>query len=133
MILPCRGPAVGFCTLVRHRHSGYKPAAMSDQKLISLDDARHVARLARLALDDVRLRQLTTQLESILEYVNQIGRVDVSGVQPMAHALPLHNVLRDDVIEPSLPIEKVLLNAPETEGSFFKVPKILGADEDSAG
>jgi aspartyl-tRNA(Asn)/glutamyl-tRNA(Gln) amidotransferase subunit C len=47
--------------------------------------------------------------------------------------LPLANVLREDVVEPSLPIEKVLQNAPETDGRFFKVPKILGGDEDSAG
>ena len=65
--------------------------------------------------------------------VAKIGQVDVSGVEPMAHALPLHNVLREDVVEPSLPLEKVLMNAPETDGPFFKVPKIIGGDEDSAG
>jgi aspartyl-tRNA(Asn)/glutamyl-tRNA(Gln) amidotransferase subunit C len=105
---------------------------MADQKL-SLDDARHVATLARLWLDDSHLGRLTGQLESILAYVNKISKVDVSSVEPMAHALPLHNVLREDVIEPSLPLEKVLANAPATDGPFFKVPKILGADEDSAG
>ena len=51
----------------------------------------------------------------------------------MAHALPLHNVLRDDVVGPSLPREKVLENAPDTDGPFFKVPKVIGGDEDSAG
>ena len=106
---------------------------MAEQKLIEMDDARHVAKLARLALDDAHIERLTTQLESILEYVNQIGRVDTSGVEPMAHALPLHNVFREDKIEPSLPLDKVLVNAPETDGPFFKVPKVLGADEDSAG
>jgi aspartyl-tRNA(Asn)/glutamyl-tRNA(Gln) amidotransferase subunit C len=59
--------------------------------------------------------------------------VDVSGVEPMAHALPLQNVLREDVVEPSLPIEEVLKNAPEVDGRFFKVPKIIGGEEDSAG
>ncbi len=51
----------------------------------------------------------------------------------MAHAVPLSNVLREDVVEPSLPVEDVLRNAPETDGPFFKVPKILGGGEDSAG
>jgi aspartyl-tRNA(Asn)/glutamyl-tRNA(Gln) amidotransferase subunit C len=51
----------------------------------------------------------------------------------MAHALPLHNVFREDVVEPSLPVEKVLRNAPDSDGPFFKVPKIIGGDEDSAG
>ena len=106
---------------------------MAEQELISLDDARHVARLARLWLDDAHLQRLTGQLASILAYVNKLGKVDVSGIEPMAHALPLHNVFRQDVIEASLPLEKVLANAPATDGPFFKVPKILGADEDSAG
>ena len=106
---------------------------MADQKLISLDDARHVAKLARLALDESHLQRLTGQLESILEYVAKIQTVNITGVEPMAHALPLHNVFREDVVEPSLPLEKVLQNAPDTEGPFFKVPKVLGAEEDSAG
>jgi aspartyl-tRNA(Asn)/glutamyl-tRNA(Gln) amidotransferase subunit C len=102
-------------------------------KKLTRDDVRHVARLARLALADADLARLTPQLESILEYVAKIGEVDVAGVEPMAHALPLANVLREDVVEPSLPIEQVLRNAPETDGRFFKVPKVLGGDEDSAG
>jgi aspartyl-tRNA(Asn)/glutamyl-tRNA(Gln) amidotransferase subunit C len=102
-------------------------------KPLTTDDVRHVAKLARLALDDGQLRRFTPQLESILEYVDKIRAVDVSGVEPMAHALPLANVLREDVVEPSLPIEEVLKNAPETDGRFFKVPKVIGGDEDSAG
>jgi aspartyl-tRNA(Asn)/glutamyl-tRNA(Gln) amidotransferase subunit C len=105
---------------------------MSTGKL-TLDDVRKVARLARLALDDSALHRLTDQLESILGYVEKISQADVTGVVPMAHALPLHNVFREDVVTPSLPLEKVLQNAPATDGPFFKVPKVIGAEEDSAG
>jgi aspartyl-tRNA(Asn)/glutamyl-tRNA(Gln) amidotransferase subunit C len=106
---------------------------MAGEQKINLEQVQHVAKLARLALDEQHLRKFTAQLETILEYVAKISQVDVSGVEPMAHALPLHNVLREDVVEPSLPLEKVLMNAPETDGPFFKVPKIIGGDEDSAG
>lgn len=105
---------------------------MAEQKL-SLEDVRHVAKLSRLALEEEKLRKLTPQLESILEYVAKISQVNVEGVEPMAHATPLSNVLREDVARPGLPIEQVLQNASETDGRFFKVPKILGGDEDSAG
>lgn len=100
---------------------------------ITLGQVRHVARLARLDLPEEQLTRLGGQLESILEYVQQIGKVDVAGVEPMAHATPLHNVLREDEAQPGLPLEKVLQNAPETDGLFFKVPKVIGGDEDSAG
>ena len=94
---------------------------------------RHVAKLARLALDEATLQKLTPQLESILGYVAQIERVDVADVEPLAHVAPLTNVLRDDKVEPSLSLEDVLRNAPDTDGRFFKVPKVIGGDEDSAG
>jgi aspartyl-tRNA(Asn)/glutamyl-tRNA(Gln) amidotransferase subunit C len=100
---------------------------------ISLDQVRHVAKLARLALREDQLTKIAPQLGAILQYIEQINKIDKSGVEPMAHALPLHNVLREDVVEPSLPLEEVLKNAPQTDGPFFKVPKIIGGDEDSAG
>ena len=105
---------------------------MPDQK-ITLDQVRHVAKLSRLALDEARLEKFSAQLGSILEYVAKISEVDVRGVEPMAHALPVHNVFREDVVEPSLPLVKVLQNAPESDGPFFKVPKVVGGEEDSAG
>ena len=97
------------------------------------DDVRKVAKLARLALPDVKITRFTGQFESILGYIDKLSEVDTSAVEPMAHALPVHNVLREDVVEPSLSIEQVLRNAPETDGPFFKVPKVIGGDEDSAG
>jgi aspartyl-tRNA(Asn)/glutamyl-tRNA(Gln) amidotransferase subunit C len=103
---------------------------MSNAKF-TLEQVRQVSRLARLALDDQSLLRLTGELESILGYVEKIGQADVSGVEPMAHALPLHNVFREDVVTPSLPLEQVLQNAPDTDGPFFKVPKIIGGEEDS--
>jgi aspartyl-tRNA(Asn)/glutamyl-tRNA(Gln) amidotransferase subunit C len=100
---------------------------------ITADQVRHVAKLARLALPPDRLTKLAGQLESILQYVNKIQSVDVSGVEPMAHALPIKNVFREDVVEPSLSVEQVLANAPDADPPFFKVPKVIGGDEDSAG
>jgi aspartyl-tRNA(Asn)/glutamyl-tRNA(Gln) amidotransferase subunit C len=103
------------------------------KKQITLEEVRHVAKLARLALTEDHLRRLTSQLELILGYVDKLSEVDVTGVEPMAHALPVHNFFRDDVVEPSLSLEQVLGNAPDTDGPFFKVPKVIGGDEDSAG
>jgi aspartyl-tRNA(Asn)/glutamyl-tRNA(Gln) amidotransferase subunit C len=102
-----------------------------DQPL-SLDEVRHVAKLARLGLSEEQLAKLSGQLQSILHYIDKLSEVDTAGVEPMAHALPVKNVLRDDVIEPALTVEQVLQNAPETDGRFFKVPKIIGGEEDSA-
>jgi len=100
---------------------------------ITPEQVRHVAKLARLALDEGQVAALTSELESILEYVAKVQAIDTTGAEPMAHALALHNVLRDDTPGEPLPVEKVLQNAPETDGPFFKVPKVLGGDEDSAG
>ena len=100
---------------------------------ITPDTVRHVAKLSRLAIDEARVKTLADQLEQIVDYVEKVREADTAGVEPMAHPLPLHNVLREDVLEPSLPLDKVLQNAPDTDGPFFKVPKVLGEDEDSAG
>lgn len=100
---------------------------------ITTEDVRAVAKLSRLVLTQDQEARFAGQLESILGYVAKIGEVDVAGVEPMAHAVPLANVLRDDSPNPGLPLEMVLQNAPETDGPFFKVPKVIGGDEDSAG
>jgi aspartyl-tRNA(Asn)/glutamyl-tRNA(Gln) amidotransferase subunit C len=100
---------------------------------ITIEQVNHVAKLARLSLPPERLAKLAGQLESILQYVDQIQRADVSGVEPMAHALPIKNIFREDIVEPSLTVEQVLANAPDSDPPFFKVPKVIGGDEDSAG
>jgi aspartyl-tRNA(Asn)/glutamyl-tRNA(Gln) amidotransferase subunit C len=103
------------------------------QQTLTLDQVRHVARLSRLELSDDEAHRFTVQLGAILGYVAKIAELDTSGVEPMAHPLPLSNVLREDVEKPGLPLADVLRNAPETDGPFFKVPKVIGGDEDSAG
>jgi aspartyl-tRNA(Asn)/glutamyl-tRNA(Gln) amidotransferase subunit C len=105
---------------------------MASQK-ITAEQVQHVAKLARLALPPQRLAKLAGQLESILDYIAKIQSVDTAGVEPMAHALPIKNIFREDIVEPSLTVEQVLANAPDAEAPFFKVPKVIGGDEDSAG
>ena len=100
---------------------------------VSAADVRHVAKLARLAIPEERIDALGAQLSAILGYVNQLSAVDVTDVAPMAHAAPLTNVFREDVVEPSLGVEAVLANAPDRDPPYFKVPKVIGGDEDSAG
>lgn len=91
---------------------------------------RQVARLARLEIADDRLHEFAGQLAAILGYVQRIGEVETAGVEPMAHPVPVSNVLREDVARPGLPLQDVLANAPAVDGPFFMVPKVIGGDEE---
>ena len=88
-------------------------------------DINHVAHLARLELSDEEKAKLSAQLAGILSYVAKLSEVDVTGVEPTAHAIPLSNVLRKDEVRPSVERERILANAPETARDLFIVPKIV--------
>jgi aspartyl-tRNA(Asn)/glutamyl-tRNA(Gln) amidotransferase subunit C len=87
-------------------------------------DIDHVARLARLELTDDEKAQLRTQLGQILEHAAKVGEVAAGDVPPTASPIPRANVFRDDVPEPSLPIDEALRNAPDRDGDRFRVPRI---------
>jgi aspartyl-tRNA(Asn)/glutamyl-tRNA(Gln) amidotransferase subunit C len=84
-----------------------------------------VAHLARLEFSNDECERFSRQLADILTYVELLNEVDTADVEPMAHAIELTNVLRDDVAQPSLPREQALANAPQTDGRYFLVPAIL--------
>ena len=85
-----------------------------------------MALLARLQLTAVELDTLTSQLGQIVGYVDQLAEVDTTGVEPMAHAVELHNVFADDRVQPSLPRDAALANAPRDNGRGYLVPAVLG-------
>lgn len=91
---------------------------------ISIKDVEHVAKLARLALTDDEKRLYAQQLTRIIEHFDALKSIDTEGIEPMAHALPLTNVLREDEVKPGLGRDLLLKNAPDREGQFFRVPKI---------
>ena len=93
--------------------------------MISREEVQHVARLARLALTDEELERMREQLDAILAYIDKLRELDVEGVEPTSHAVPLVNVMRDDDITPVLPQEAALANAPDRAGEFFRVPRII--------
>ena len=88
-------------------------------------DVGYVAHLARLNLTDEEKVEMQAQLEHILEYVDQLGEVDVSDVTPTAHAVPVANVLRADEVRPGLETAEVMRNAPRQRDGQFLVPKIV--------
>jgi len=90
-------------------------------------EVEHVARLARLALSDEELDGFARELGVILEHAEDLGALDLDGVEPTAHPLPLVNVLRPDEVRPSLPRDQVLDQAPAVEDGRFRVPRILDA------
>ena len=97
---------------------------------ITREEVAHLARLARLALEDSELDRLAGQLDVILGAVAQIAEVtDAADVPPTSHAVPLENVARPDVVTPSLPRDKVLAGAPAAEDGRFRVPRILGEEQ----
>jgi aspartyl-tRNA(Asn)/glutamyl-tRNA(Gln) amidotransferase subunit C len=100
---------------------GKRGASMS----ITNQDVEHVAALARLELSEEEKSLYTEQLNAILKYAEQLNALDTDHVEPTSHAVPLHNVMREDAVRESLPIGKVMLNAPDEEDGQFKVPAVL--------
>jgi len=88
-------------------------------------DVRDVARLARIELTDEEAATFQSQLGRVLEYVELLGTLDVSQVEPTAHANPVFNVLREDVVRPGLDRKPVLANAPHSANNLFVVTKVI--------
>jgi aspartyl-tRNA(Asn)/glutamyl-tRNA(Gln) amidotransferase subunit C len=97
---------------------------MADAK-ITLQDVEHVARLARLQLGPEEEERMRRELDGILTYIDKLRAVDTRDVEPTSHAVPMTNVMRDDVTWPSFPQSDMLANAPDRSGDFFRVPKII--------
>jgi aspartyl-tRNA(Asn)/glutamyl-tRNA(Gln) amidotransferase subunit C len=95
---------------------------------LSLTEVEHVADLARLALTDEEKERFREQLSSILTYAARLQQLDTRDIPPTATVLPLHNVLRDDEVRPSLSREDALANAPQVDDDCFRVPAVLEGD-----
>ncbi len=93
---------------------------------LSPKDVAKVGMLARLALTEADLERMTGELSKIVDFVSQLGELDTSAVEPLAHPLDTRNVFRDDVPAPSLTTEQALANAPRQDGSCFLVPAVRG-------
>src|SRR5690242_14440929 len=99
---------------------------MSDR--LTRDDVAKVAELARLELTDAELDLYTEQLGAVLDHADDVAALDLADVPPTAHPLPLVNVLRDDVVGPTVDRAEVLGQAPSVEDDRFRVPAILGEE-----
>ncbi len=88
-------------------------------------DVKYVAHLARMALTPAEEQKIGAQLGTILGYIEKLKELDVSAVEPTAHAVPMTNVTRPDELQPSLPVEEALRNAPAQANGLFLVPKIV--------
>ena len=97
-------------------------SAMTQPKAIDID---RVAQLARIALSPEEKRTFSQQLGDVLHHIEQLEKVDVTGVEPTAHAFPLYNVWQEDVAEPGLPVDSALRNAPAKRDNMIAVPKVV--------
>ncbi len=88
---------------------------------------QHIAELAKLKLTDDEIAKMTEQLSAILDYAERLQQLDTDAISPTASVVPLHNVMREDAVEPSLPREQVIANAPDKDdrGEFFRVRAIM--------
>ena len=92
---------------------------------LSWEEVLHITRLARVALTEAEITRLSEQLSNLLEHFEVLQKVDTEGVPPTAQSVELRSVMREDVVEPSLPAEDVLANAPRREGDSFRVRAVL--------
>jgi aspartyl-tRNA(Asn)/glutamyl-tRNA(Gln) amidotransferase subunit C len=93
---------------------------------ITRDDVQHVAQLARLSFSDEEEERMAEEMSQILDHFEKLDELDTSGVPPMSHVLDVTNVFRADEIEERIDQEQALEPAPETDGGYFQVPKVVG-------
>ncbi|HEX2070408.1 MAG TPA: Asp-tRNA(Asn)/Glu-tRNA(Gln) amidotransferase subunit GatC [Thermoleophilaceae bacterium] len=90
--------------------------------MIDREQVLHVARLARLRLEDDEVEAMTGELSSVLDHIEKIGELELADVAPTTHVVELENVLRPDEPRPSLPRDAALAEAPDSDGAGFRVP-----------
>ncbi|WP_071396338.1 Asp-tRNA(Asn)/Glu-tRNA(Gln) amidotransferase subunit GatC [Bacillus tuaregi] len=92
---------------------------------ITMDEVKHVANLARLAITEEEAEKFAQQLGAIITFAELLDELDTENVEPTSHVLDMKNVMRDDVAKPGIPVEDVLKNAPAHEYGQIKVPAII--------
>ncbi len=92
---------------------------------ITIEEVEHVANLARLVFNEEEKKKLAEQLGRILDYIEQLNELDTEDVEPTSHVIPMKNVVRPDVVRPSLTRDDALANAPSDVDGLFEVPKIV--------
>jgi aspartyl-tRNA(Asn)/glutamyl-tRNA(Gln) amidotransferase subunit C len=94
---------------------------------LDLETVERIAALARVGLSDEEMERMRDQLSAVLDHISMLQEVDTDDIPPTAQVIELQNIMRDDVVEPSLTQDQVLLNAPRTEDGFIKVKAVLDA------
>jgi aspartyl-tRNA(Asn)/glutamyl-tRNA(Gln) amidotransferase subunit C len=92
---------------------------------ISRAQVEHVSQLARLALTDAELDALQSEMDAILDYVEQLNQLNTEGIEPTSHAVPMANAFRDDEVRQSFAVEEALRNAPSPTPGGFRVPRVI--------
>lgn len=92
---------------------------------ITKETIQQVAHLARIELKADELEIISGQIRDVVDFIDQLKKADISDIKPTSHVLPVNNVLRNDNPGESLPVDTVLMNAPDREGNFFGVPKVI--------
>ena len=92
---------------------------------VSIEDVKHVAKLAHLRYEDSELASFSKQLEGMIEFVAKLKDVNTEGIEPTSSVLPIENIFREDEVKTSFSQEKALSNAPEKELGHYKIPKMM--------
>lgn len=92
---------------------------------LSKEIVKYVADLSRIELDESELIRLSKQLQDIVDFIGKLSEVDTKDIEPTSHILPIKDVLRQDIVKDSLPIDKTLANQPQKDDNFFSVPKVI--------
>jgi aspartyl-tRNA(Asn)/glutamyl-tRNA(Gln) amidotransferase subunit C len=92
---------------------------------LSREEVLHISRLARVGITDTEIEKMAEQLSNILENFDILREVDTTGIPPTAQSIDLQNIMRNDIVEASMPVSNVLANAPKQEEDFFKVNAVL--------
>lgn len=93
--------------------------------MISLDEVRYIAELARLQFTPDEEERLARQMNDVLTYMDKLSQLDTAFVPPMSHVLDLFNVFREDVVRERITREDALSNAPDADEAYFRVPKVI--------